>query len=377
MKKIVHIHTDIKFIHGVDRFDNKEFDNKIIILGSKGEYKGVYKDSVQYYDYSRNSFHKIISLCKRANMVVLYDLNFAKAYIANRLPKSIVVVWRFFGTELYSKMPNYVFSEKTLEILKKEKRGNFFSCLKKHFISYLICIKYFARPKNEVCRAAFSRADFFLGLSKIEYDFLKSKWPKLPSFIQLNLRQQSNPEVVKKTNSNLIILGNNKSSYNNHLDIIDGIKSMQLKNKFKFMLLVNYGSDNKYSRFVKKEAGKLNEIQVVEKLLPMNEFHDLYATADAFVMNGHRQMAMGNIFEALRQNTKIYLNKKNVIFSWLRQEGFIVFTIEDFFSHLRNDDIALSQTDAIFNQERFKEFIAKYNKTVFQETISLILNDKL
>jgi hypothetical protein len=52
-------------------------------------------------------------------MVVLYDLNFPKAYIANRLPNSIKIVWRFFGLELYGKMPEVVFSEQTIRASKE------------------------------------------------------------------------------------------------------------------------------------------------------------------------------------------------------------------------------------------------------------------
>lgn len=370
---IVHIHTDVKFIHNVSKFDGENFKNTTVIIGSRGKYKGVYKDSVQYYNYSRKDFWKIINLCKTVNMVILYDLNFPKAYVANRLPESVIVVWRFFGRELYFRIPEYAYSEETLKVLRQKEEQSAYLKLKQRIRDYLVLIKYGTIPTSEIRKATFSRADFFLGLSKPEYEFLKNIWQNLPPFIQLNLPPYLETNTFKRTKSNLVILGNNRRPYNNHLDIIEGIRKSESKSNFKFLLMFNYGLSNNYSNIVRQEALKVKEINVLESFLPLNEFKEIYTTADAFVMNGQRQMAMGNILEALQQNIKIYLNEKNLIYSWLKENGIVVFTIENFFSDLESNNIALSLEDAIFNQQQLMKLTSKYNIDSFQKAISEIV----
>lgn len=379
MKKsnIIHIHTDNKFIHNVNRFECEEFENTIIIVGKKRKYNGVYKDSVKYYSYSRIDLLKVINLCKSAKLVVLYDLDFTKAYIANRLPKSVIVAWRFFGGELYIKIPKYVYSDKTLRILDEERKEqqNLYLSLKLGLRNSLIIIKYRAIRTKEIDTAMFSRIDYFLGLFKIEHEFFKTIWPHLPPFVQYNMNPYLGSNTTRKSKSNLIILGNNRSPFNNHLEILEAIQESKGKSKFDFLLLFNYGRINRYTNTVRKKASQIKEVKILEEFLSVEEFKELYKNADAFVLNGHRQMAMGNILEALHQNIKIYLNEKNLIYSWLKENGLFVFTMDDFFSDLDEDNIALSHEHAIINQEQLGKLTTKYNKQAFQKAIIEIIED--
>ena len=360
----------------MNRFECEEFDNIVVIIGGEQKYNGMLSNSVQYYDYSRKDFLKIIDLCKSADMVVLYSLNSAKAYIANRLPKSVVVLWRFFGLELYHKIPEYVYSEKTLEILKQVERQNYLSRKKLQLIKYLAIFKYRAIRKNELNKAAFSRIDFFLGISRPEHEFLKGIWKELPPFLQHNMAPYVKIDILRKKKTNLILLGNNRSPSNNHLDIIDGIKESNSRDNFDFLMMFNYGSEDIYSETIRKKVGEVPQIKLLEEFLTIQKFKELYATADAFVMNGHRQMAMGNILEALQQNIKIYLNEKNLTYHSLKEEGFVIFTIKNFLDDLDSDNVVLSQEDCIINQERLVKMTAKYDKLSFQKIINNIIREK-
>lgn len=378
MKKavVIHIHTDIKFISDVGRYESQSFENILVIIGDKKEYNGIYKESAHYFDYSRKSFFQILKFCQNADIVVVNSLDFVKSFIVNRLPNSVTVVWRFFGTELYSKMEEQVYSQKTLKIIKQNKNNDFLSPLKNTLKSYLVLLKYRAFPTKEFKKAAFQRVNYFLGVSNVEYDFLKKIWKDLPPFLQINYLPYKDVRTDIKLKSNIIILGNNKSAYNNHLDIIDRIKNIGSKRNFEFLILANYGKDSNYTKTMIKEAEKINEIKVVKDFMSMEMFNDLFSKSDAFVMNGHRQMGNATIFQAIKQNTKVYLNKKNVIYSWLKEEGFIVFNIEDFFLDLDSNNITLSESDALINQNQMVKFTMKYNKQTFQNSLIEILNDR-
>jgi hypothetical protein len=375
MKKVIHIHTDIKFIFDSARFEGDEFDNTIIIFEKKEHYKGVYKDTALYYNFSRKDFQQIIRLSKSADMVVLYDLNFPKAYIANRLPSSVKVIWRFFGLELYGQMPDYVFSTQTAKALAEGIKKYDFLYFRNKLALFYNFMRYKTAVKDEFERAAFKRIDYFLGLSQVEYEFLKGYWPQLPSFMQISYNQHTVINNFKKIKSNLIIIGNNRSAYNNHLDIIEGLKRAKSRNNYEFLLLFNYGQNNAYTDIVKQKAAEVKEIKILDDFLPLEKFKLIYSDADALVMNGHRQMAMANVFEALRKNTKIYLNIKNSIFGWLKEEGFRVFTINDFYADLDTNVLSLTEADVIINQEQLVKFTSKFSKQIFQSTLVEIINN--
>jgi len=110
--KIIHIHTDLKFINDSNRFINDIYENENFIIGG-GNTHSNYDINTTFFDFSKKNLKKIINYCKSVDFVILYDLNFAKAYIANRLPKKVKIIWRFFGLELYSKIPHLVYSDIT------------------------------------------------------------------------------------------------------------------------------------------------------------------------------------------------------------------------------------------------------------------------
>ncbi|MDD2635910.1 MAG: hypothetical protein PHW82_10465 [Bacteroidales bacterium] len=308
-------------------------------------------------------------------MVVLYDLNSIKAYIANRLPSSVKVIWRFFGLELYQRMPEYVYSEQTAKALKIDTKKYDFLYFKNKLALFYNSIRFKTIFKNEFEKAAFSRVNYFHGLSLAEYLFLKGYWPKLPPFLQISYNQHSEIHNFRKKESNLIIIGNNRSAYNNHLDIIEVIKRSKNRSNYVFLLLFNYGQKNAYTDIVKRKAGEVKEIKIIEDFMPLEQFKALYSNADALVLNGHRQMAMANVFEALRKNTKIYLNEKNVILKWLKEEGFKVFTTHDFYTDLDANTLCLSEDDVLNNQAQLVKFATKFSHQNFHSTLVEIINN--
>lgn len=375
--KTIHIHTDPKFTGVSWVFESNYFDNKIIILGSnKSDYHGPYKEISMFFKQNRRDFLNIINLCKTADVVVLYGLNFPKCYIANRLPKSVKVIWRFFGAELYNKMPEYVYSTLTIKAKKSRLRSDsVYRKISNSIDRIKLYLRYLTDASNEF-NNALKRVDFFLGLSELEYQFLKRYWPCLPQYIQLPFKKFTHESNTAKTKSNYIIVGNNRNAYNNHLDIISIIENTKPQQSYSFILLFNYGDDIVYANQIRKKAQEINGIMIVEDFLPLDKFKYLYSTASAFVMNGHRQMAMGNIFEALRNDVKIYLNEKNIILGWLKEEGFLIFAIKDFISDLETNCINLSEKEARCNRQQLDKFTKKYNSENFHGTLQKIFSLK-
>ena len=256
-------------------------------------------------------------------------------------------------------MPNDVFSSETIKIKKdpyKQLQNNVFKHLKRWM--------FFASDKKEFLNAI-KRMDGFLGLSIYEYDFLKSKWPDLPPFIQCPFSHNNFVSIDKIEKNNQIITGNNKSPYNNHVDVIKIINECSIRNQYSFIMFFNSGIENKYTKAIRNKVSSIKEIKLFETYLPMDEIVGEYITSSAFVMNGYRQMAMFNVFHALIYGVKLYLNKKNIIYNWLVADGFLVYTIEDFKNDIESNNIKLTKDEMKYNRNQYINCSKKYSKEYY------------
>src|SRR5690606_24863607 len=115
-------------------------------------------------------------------------------------PSNVMVIWRFFGTELYARRLDWFFSSKSIEAHSIKQRIKL--QVKKNKVFNLIS-KYFIGGKNDALFfRAIDRIDFMLLLSKNEYQFLKERWPMLPPPIKLphlhTLHIMSQPDFAVK-----------------------------------------------------------------------------------------------------------------------------------------------------------------------------------
>jgi len=372
---VTQVHTDSKFIIFSERFYNPKFINQLIFFGENPGHNGTpLENTFFYFDNTIKSIKSVINKCNQSDIVVLYDLNFIKCYIANRLNPSVKIIWRFFGLELYKKMPEYVYSPLTLSVLKKQHKGYLQNNIYKLLAKSENLLKYRTTFEKEF-KKALKRVNYFCGVSDMEYQFLKTKWTGLPQFLQWPLSNiESNTNTPTKNNQ--IILGNNRSAYNNHLDVLEILSEYKSDDNIQFLLLFNYGQNNEYSNNVIEKARNIKNITILEDFLCREEFSKLYLTSSAFVMNGYRQMALGNIFEALKNNVKIYLNEKNIIYDWLIKEGFKIFLINNLMDDLNNNQFNLTDQEATYNQNNLKTFAAKYSAVNFRNAIFEIVKSK-
>ena len=364
--KVIHIHNDKKFIDITKGFEGPYFENFVVVIGEKGNYKGFYENSACYFKPSLSNVKKIISLCTTADLVVFYNLDNIKSFIANQLPEKVKKAWRFFGTELYKKIPEVVYSDLTQNVLNETGKSKLNELVKRKINQTKSLLKWRRSFEKEFERAI-PKIDFFIGLCKEEYDFLKTYWGELPNFIQLPvfLKREKSSNHQKK---DLIIVGNNRSAYNNHLDVLKLIKENNMIDAT-FVMPFNYGVETLYSKKVRDAAKSISNVELLEDFLTVSEYEMLFKKAKAAVFNGYRQMAMANVFFAIRNDVKLYLNKKNIVLEWLRNEGFFVFTIQDFQNDLKNNNLMLSKNEASHNASQFKKLENENNLEIFQKKI--------
>lgn len=376
MLKAIHIHTDLKFIYGTAKFEGKHFENHIVIIGNPDDYNGSYKKNALFFDSTPKSVHKIIELCTSADLVVLYDLDFIKCKIALGLPAKTKIAWRFFGYELYGRKLQLFTSILTQQasVLNKTQ------LIKKFLNNIVNSIKnrlkwgfYLKFNFEEVV----NRVNLFMGLIQEEYDYLITRWPNLPIFVRLPIHLTDGCFSEFDLKEKYIIVGNSRNLYNNHLDVIEIIDASEKQNQYKFLLLFNYGVESNYSYKVLDAVRGKKHFKVIDNFMPLHKLNELYQKTSAAVFNGYRQMALANIFLSLQNGVKIYLNNKSIVMQWLKNEGFIIYSIDDLAQDLENENIGLSIEEAKYNAEQFLKMGKSYTIDDFQRALYSLIKESM
>ncbi|MFW6275714.1 MAG: hypothetical protein ACOC2M_03675 [bacterium] len=363
--KTIHIYTGHTFIRNSNRFEGDLFENTIIIFSEKRTESKPGKKIIQL-DGSKNDIEEVIDICQKAELVVLYDLDQVKIKIALSLPEHIKIAWRFFGHELYNRQRLKYLSKTTQRTLGAK----------------LFFLKIWEKKNIIPFKKALTRINFFLGLSEAEYILLVNNWGRLPKYIQLSFSSidlnASSINFKPKIGESfpLILVGNSKAMYNNHIDIIRLIDQEPNCQQFNFTLLFNYGLEKYYTKKIRNLTRGKNYFHLIEEFMSLDEFNKLYERASAVVINSYRQMAMGNIFTAFKKGVKVYLNEKNLMMHWLKEEGFKVFSIIDFQHDLQVNNLSLNEDSALHNFLQLKKLsekypIEKFQKTLYAECVSL------
>jgi hypothetical protein len=361
--KIVHLHTDYKFVSDSKRFDGNHFNNTIIYISNNNLYNDQLKENVLCFKNNKKDKDRIVDICNHCDLIVLNDLSTVNMKIALTVLPDIKIFWRFFGHELYGRISDFCYSEKT-KIARKQKLHETIT----NFLNPHSLIKLLPNSRNLFKRTA-ERINYFLCFSTEEYDLLKDHFPSLPPLIKLNLQLYSGIIASNLSIRNIVVLGNNRSAYNNHLDLIDMIMESEANHNVEFHLLFNYGPENKYTKSVRKKALNSTSLKLIEEFMSRSEYMSYYQKVCSLVINGHRQMALGNVFEALKNGVKIYLNERNVILSWLRNQGFVIFTIMDFQNDLKTGNFQLSEAESKYNIEQLIKISSAHTADDFQNAI--------
>lgn len=364
--KIVHIHTDPKFIfNGTESFYSKDIENRIIFIRSDVSDNIGKELVVDIYDNNRYDFNKIINICNDSDVVVVFGLNHIKCKIVNAISKNVKIVWRLFGSELYGKKKNDYLSTMTSQFFKNRFKDKEVLKSKIYDICGIVKRRY---SKYYHYKKAVRKIDLLIGLFGEEYEELVVQFGKLPAFLKspiLQLKEMSNNGMIFQKKK-LIIVGNNRNSYNNHLDLIKIISSADNKAEYKFKFLLSYGQNDNYSRTITDLINKTDCMFPIGNYLNYNDFNDLYNDASAFVMNGYRQMAMFNIFTAIMNGVKVYLNKRNSTYKWMKNQGFILSEVSKLKMDIESDNLQLTEKEAQLNRSNYFRILSSYTYNDFQ-----------
>ncbi|MBM6673600.1 TDP-N-acetylfucosamine:lipid II N-acetylfucosaminyltransferase [Marseilla massiliensis] len=333
---ILHCIQDEKFIDNsvISRFEyfNDKVENKYVIVrknSTKPVTKFKYIKQTEYVTQLKNS--QFLGFLKQSNIkvVILHNFTALSRSIIYKIPSEIKVVWFAWGADLYYPIaykpfivvPN-LYGKITSRIAKDESFNlkGFLRNLKRLFFDYWV-------------KKSVSRIDYFSGVIPQEYQQMK----KLPffhasevvfSYNALPSKSDSDMNCTMAKGDNILI-GNSGDMTNNHLEIFEVLKTLDL-GKRKIFVPLSYSGTERYKALVKEKGREYwgENFVPMEDFMPYEEYLQVLLSCGIRIFGQERQQAMGNITIAWKQGCKIFLSETSMAYDFYKDLGVKFFTIQ-------------------------------------------------
>lgn len=361
MLKILHIIDDDKFIDLLlPRYFFDGCENEIVYIKDECTYKGKYRSIVRWVLPFSKKLEDVFSEPSKFNIIIVYSLNNSKALFVNSIQHKPVIIWHFFGTEIYNKteLRKYNYSAATSRMITANTKPVLKASITKVKVTFRRIFNSNDTPQSEIDKAMLA-CDYFLWYNKDEYDYLKSHLPILPEFLQLPVTTiYPEPDYSAKDKLKMLV-GNSSAPGNNHIDTFSQLQELQYKGEV--IVPFGYGYDAVYKKNLLRIIKDLTlDVHVLGTFMPYEAYLHLLDTVTTAVFNSYRQMALGNIFMLLFYGAKIYLSERNPTYPWLKKLGFHIYSTEqDLEAGLKSGDLKLDKAQMLHNKALYVKMANK------------------
>jgi hypothetical protein len=381
---ILHIASDEKFIDSANYIFEKAFPgcNLFVIPHSRFRNKLTYvKDlkNVELINFGNGLVRSLVKKAQNFDCIILHgftEINCTVYLLSKEKNKFIGLLW---GGELYGLLEHNILGNLTNSIiLEKPKKG-----LKSKFKELIRKIVY----NKEITLVDATRkaaADIrFLGvIHEEELNFFKQKQiitnacKYIPfTYYPLEFIMKGNADSMIRGND--ILIGNSASLTNNHLEAFQLLHKVGSGDR-NIILPLSYGS-GLYADYITEKGKEIfaEKLQPLRRFLPLEEYNRELERCGIVIMNHYRQQAIGNILAMIWLGSKVYLNKSNTFYHYLKRIGIIVFSIEeDLREDNRNALMNLSEDKILHNRALLSEtigeerVISKLKDSIFQSFLA-------
>lgn len=127
-----------------------------------------------------------------------------------------------------------------------------------------------------------------------------------------------------------IMIGNSASLSNNHLYVLEMMKKFQIGDASIIMPL-SYGGVPQYKEEVmdvyKKEYP--GQVNFLLEYMPLHEYNKTFLNVGTMILASWRQESIGTIMMGFYLGIKVYMSNKSPLYQSLKEEGFVLYAIED------------------------------------------------
>lgn len=357
--------TDEKFIDLFYQSCEKLFpgENKFLVISDKKALQYVKRtDLVHHVGSMFLTSSEMRNILKNCHVLIIHYLtdHCINLLSSCTVPKNVIVVWSGWGADYYSRMSNFsewAYCERTRAILNQIK---LLQPPPSRLKSIKRKLKNWRMKRRE--RKAFARVDFFSAPIPEDYELIKSEFPWFKAnYIQLNYgnieeKHQIGPSGITGEN---ILVGNSADPSNNHLELFDFLKGIDIKGR-KIIVPLSYGNPLYRDQIISEGRALFGEyFHPLIDFINLIEYTNIIANCGIVLMNHRRQQAMGNISIMLYKGAKIFLNGKGVTFEFFTKHGAHVFDVELMRSGSDSVFQVLTETQITENRRILESFWAK------------------
>ena len=372
---ILHIATDEKFIDtGFRVFEEvNPGGNKFIVITSEDKVNFVKKSIFEKRTRKELSTKEFSKYVEGFSAVVLHSLSFLNI----RLPTSVKVLWIGFGFDYYDliyKKPNSLLLPKTTESKESLNKYVRFKTLLKKYPFFWMINRLITGDSSKL--KVIDKIDFFAPVLNSEYDLVANAVPNFkPNFIDWNygtLEDDLLKGFEKKTIiGNNILIGNSAAYENNHLETFQLLRLLDIKDR-DLIYPLSYGSlenKNEVLRIGDNLFG--DKFNALTNFMPIDEYINTLSSCSILIMNHIRQQGLGNIIIMLYLGAKVFLRKENPIYTFFKNEGAKIYSIEDLELNKALIVEKITEDELLINRNILRKY---WSRNVIQEKTKILID---
>lgn len=345
--KLLHLVVDDKFTYAArENFDKYEAVDSDWLVVTSSEFKCLKADEFEKISARETMLPCFKERLKNYDVIVVHSLSREHCDVINNNPHKYL--WIGMGYDYYEYIDKNIylpFSIKTQRL----------PTIKNNIESLLGRYLKLGWVMPEKRRKAINAVSFFAPVLPGEFLSVKRAFNHL-KYVEWNYGSSASiltEDLVLNEGSNSILIGNSSDPSNNHYEVIDMLSSLGVVDR-NIILPLSYGSV-RYKRklLCSIKAFDSFNFEILNGLIPKEEYFNLLSDCGVVIMNHVRQQAGANIGVMLFMGAKVFLNHKSPFYDFYKSLGAIIYTVDD-----------IKEEPSILNGRLDKESIQKNREIV-------------
>lgn len=350
--KILHLARDEKFVdQGLRAFEQAAPGANDLYLYAPKDLKYV-KSPAKIASRKELRTGNLSKEFVKYDLIIIHSLIPAWLKTLSKISKETPLVWLGWGYDYY----DLIHSSRNEMLLPLTQKAMRKQAIRSGVLTRLIRLAK-RRLNTRKKKKLISQISFFAPVLANEYSIVKEKFADstFPQYISWNYgnleRMLSNGLQDSRTNGAAILVGNSASAENNHIDLFSLLTSMGVS-KRKIISPLSYG-DDAYKDLVIKYGKSLlgDDFEPITEFMPLSQYMATLRACGFVIMNHVRQQAVGNIVIMLYMGAKVFLRAECPTYAFLREQGAIVYTVQELEKNPRLLDETLDDISILKNRK--------------------------
>ena len=249
-----------------------------------------------------------------------------------QIPSNIKVFWFAWGYDIYGEnklIPINLYGHKTNAFLYSTYKLNRFKKVREYLHQFLFFCRHGFLLEKLYMRAV-QRIDYFSGVLPVEFQMAKRNPYFRAEEIMYSYGNSASFNCKISNGGTNWLIGNSADPSNNHLDLFDFLKLLDIKGR-KIYVPLSYGGNQKYIEEVIRVGESLwgEDFVPLTQFVPKEEYLKIVDSCGFACFFHERQQAIGNIEMALRNGCKVFLSNTSVAYKHYKQIGVGIYTVQE------------------------------------------------